>query len=46
MNPKVFDGQFKFSPYIPYDASVNPILTGYTTHPLGNCETRDARSQS
>lgn len=33
MNPKVFDGQFKFSPYIPYDASVNPILTGYTTHP-------------
>lgn len=33
MNKEIFNNQFKHSPYIPYDPSVNPLYTGYTTHP-------------
>jgi glycine cleavage system aminomethyltransferase T len=33
MNPLVFDGNFKYSPFIPYDFSINPLLAGYVAHP-------------
>ena len=33
MNPAVNDFVFKHSPFIPYDPTVNPVYTGYTTHP-------------
>ncbi|MDR2079310.1 MAG: hypothetical protein LBP74_06300 [Treponema sp.] len=33
MNKDIFNNQFKHSPFIPYDPTVNPIYTGYTTHP-------------
>ena len=33
MNNIVFDGKFKYNPFIPYDPTVNPIYTGYVTHP-------------
>ena len=29
----MLDFQFKYSPYIPYDPSINPHLAAYTTHP-------------
>ena len=33
MNQEMLDFQFKYSPYIPYDPSINPHLAAYTTHP-------------
>lgn len=33
MKPILCDMVFKHSPYIPYDPTVNPVYTGYTTHP-------------
>ncbi|MCL2493730.1 MAG: aminomethyl transferase family protein [Clostridiales bacterium] len=33
MNELVFDGNFKYNPFIPYDPTVNPLLTGYVSHP-------------
>ncbi len=33
MNQELFNNQFKYSPFIPYDPTVNPLYTGYTTHP-------------
>ncbi|MCL2111260.1 MAG: aminomethyl transferase family protein [Clostridiales bacterium] len=33
MNNLVFDGNFKYNPFIPYDPMVNPLYTGYVSHP-------------
>ncbi len=33
MNKEMFNWEFKHSPYIPYDPSVNALYTGYITHP-------------
>jgi len=33
MNSEMFSWQFKYSPYVPFDPTINPLLTGYITHP-------------
>lgn len=33
MNERVFNGQFKYSPFIPFDPTANPLLVGYTSLP-------------
>lgn len=33
MNLNLFDGQFKYSPYVPFDPFSNPLLMGYITTP-------------
>ena len=33
MNESVFDGNFKYNPFIPYDPMVDPLYTGYVSHP-------------
>ena len=33
MNQAVFDGNFKHNAFIPYDPTVNPLYTGYVSHP-------------